>query len=211
MVSRGNVTFPATIWSAKRGRGKLTRATASRPGFPKLTSSHVEAIVVLSNAPNLRYGNDGHVTVGARGRFSECLEASIAIDRQVDVRSGVFATGENRMTLSPDYYAVLGVPSTASRDTIHSAWKALLRQYHPMPIMAWTSLLARKRSTRRMPFWARRTLAPPTTAHGLGHHLIRLAQIARSSPGRPAGDRCDQVRPCSPVAATRNRWRPADG
>ncbi len=35
------------------------------------------------------------------------------------------------MALSPDYYAVLGVPSTASRDTIHSAWKALLRQYHP--------------------------------------------------------------------------------
>lgn len=35
------------------------------------------------------------------------------------------------MALSPDYYAVLGVSSTASRDTIHSAWKALLRQYHP--------------------------------------------------------------------------------
>ncbi|WP_082442220.1 DnaJ domain-containing protein [Sphingomonas sp. Leaf257] len=35
------------------------------------------------------------------------------------------------MALSPDYYAVLGVPSTASRDAIHSAWKALLRQYHP--------------------------------------------------------------------------------
>jgi len=35
------------------------------------------------------------------------------------------------MALSPDYYAVLGVPSTASRDTIHAAWKALLRQYHP--------------------------------------------------------------------------------
>ena len=35
------------------------------------------------------------------------------------------------MTVSPDYYSVLGVPSTASRDTIHAAWKALLRQYHP--------------------------------------------------------------------------------
>lgn len=35
------------------------------------------------------------------------------------------------MALSPDYYSVLGVPSTASRDTIHAAWKALLRQYHP--------------------------------------------------------------------------------
>jgi len=35
------------------------------------------------------------------------------------------------MALSPDYYAVLGVPSTASRDAIHAAWKALLRQYHP--------------------------------------------------------------------------------
>lgn len=35
------------------------------------------------------------------------------------------------MALSPDYYAILGVPSTASRDTIHAAWKALLRQYHP--------------------------------------------------------------------------------
>lgn len=35
------------------------------------------------------------------------------------------------MDLSPDYYSVLGVPSTASRDTIHAAWKALLRQYHP--------------------------------------------------------------------------------
>ncbi|WP_156363564.1 DnaJ domain-containing protein, partial [Sphingomonas sp. Leaf30] len=35
------------------------------------------------------------------------------------------------MALSPDYYSVLGVPSTASRETIHAAWKALLRQYHP--------------------------------------------------------------------------------
>ncbi|TCP97379.1 DnaJ-like protein, partial [Sphingomonas sp. PP-F2F-A104-K0414] len=35
------------------------------------------------------------------------------------------------MALSPDYYSVLGVSSTASRDTIHAAWKALLRQYHP--------------------------------------------------------------------------------
>jgi curved DNA-binding protein CbpA len=35
------------------------------------------------------------------------------------------------MALSPDYYSVLGVPSTASRDVIHAAWKALLRQYHP--------------------------------------------------------------------------------
>jgi curved DNA-binding protein CbpA len=35
------------------------------------------------------------------------------------------------MALSPNYYSVLGVPSTASRDTIHAAWKALLRQYHP--------------------------------------------------------------------------------
>ena len=35
------------------------------------------------------------------------------------------------MAHSPDYYSVLGVPSTASRDTIHAAWKALLRQYHP--------------------------------------------------------------------------------
>ncbi|MBJ6123658.1 J domain-containing protein [Sphingomonas mollis] len=35
------------------------------------------------------------------------------------------------MALSPDYYSVLGVRSTASRDTIHAAWKALLRQYHP--------------------------------------------------------------------------------
>lgn len=35
------------------------------------------------------------------------------------------------MALSPDYYSVLGVPSTASRDAIHAAWKALLRQYHP--------------------------------------------------------------------------------
>jgi hypothetical protein len=35
------------------------------------------------------------------------------------------------MALSPDYYAFLGVSSTASRDTIHAAWKALLRQYHP--------------------------------------------------------------------------------
>ncbi|WP_132833904.1 DnaJ domain-containing protein [Sphingomonas sp. PP-CC-3G-468] len=35
------------------------------------------------------------------------------------------------MPLSPDYYSVLGVPSSASRDTIHAAWKALLRQYHP--------------------------------------------------------------------------------
>jgi len=35
------------------------------------------------------------------------------------------------MAPSPDYYAVLGVPSTASRDTIHAAWKALLRRYHP--------------------------------------------------------------------------------
>ena len=35
------------------------------------------------------------------------------------------------MVLSPDYYSVLGVRSTASRETIHAAWKALLRQYHP--------------------------------------------------------------------------------
>ncbi|WP_132911474.1 DnaJ domain-containing protein [Sphingomonas sp. BK235] len=35
------------------------------------------------------------------------------------------------MALSPDYYSVLGVPSTASRDAIHAAWKALLRRYHP--------------------------------------------------------------------------------
>lgn len=35
------------------------------------------------------------------------------------------------MASSPDYYAVLGVSSTASRETIHAAWKALLRQYHP--------------------------------------------------------------------------------
>ena len=35
------------------------------------------------------------------------------------------------MALSRDYYSVLGVPSTASRVTIHAAWKALLRQYHP--------------------------------------------------------------------------------
>ncbi|MGR6330027.1 J domain-containing protein [Sphingomonas sp. XXL09] len=35
------------------------------------------------------------------------------------------------MAVSPDYYSVLGVPSTASRETIHAAWKALLRQYHP--------------------------------------------------------------------------------
>ncbi|MBB3472127.1 J domain-containing protein [Sphingomonas sp. BK345] len=35
------------------------------------------------------------------------------------------------MALSPDYYSVLGVPSTANRDAIHAAWKALLRQYHP--------------------------------------------------------------------------------
>jgi curved DNA-binding protein CbpA len=35
------------------------------------------------------------------------------------------------MDFSPDYYSVLGVPSTASRDAIHAAWKALLRQYHP--------------------------------------------------------------------------------
>jgi curved DNA-binding protein CbpA len=35
------------------------------------------------------------------------------------------------MALSPDYYSVLGVPSTASRETIHAAWKALLRQHHP--------------------------------------------------------------------------------
>ncbi|WP_353470932.1 DnaJ domain-containing protein [Sphingomonas faeni] len=35
------------------------------------------------------------------------------------------------MALSPDYYSVLGVRSTASRETIHAAWKALLRQYHP--------------------------------------------------------------------------------
>lgn len=35
------------------------------------------------------------------------------------------------MALSSDYYAVLGVPATASPETIHAAWKALLRQYHP--------------------------------------------------------------------------------
>ena len=35
------------------------------------------------------------------------------------------------MAFSPDYYCALGVPSTANRDTIHAAWKALLRQYHP--------------------------------------------------------------------------------
>jgi curved DNA-binding protein CbpA len=35
------------------------------------------------------------------------------------------------MALSRDYYSVLGVPSTASRETIHAAWKALLRQYRP--------------------------------------------------------------------------------
>ncbi len=35
------------------------------------------------------------------------------------------------MALSPDYYSVLGVPSTASREAIHAAWKALLRQHHP--------------------------------------------------------------------------------
>lgn len=35
------------------------------------------------------------------------------------------------MALSPDYYSVLGVPPTADRVVIHSAWKALLRRYHP--------------------------------------------------------------------------------
>ncbi len=35
------------------------------------------------------------------------------------------------MALPPDYYSVLGVTSTASREAIHVAWKALLRQYHP--------------------------------------------------------------------------------
>ncbi|WP_375419650.1 J domain-containing protein [uncultured Sphingomonas sp.] len=35
------------------------------------------------------------------------------------------------MAPSPDYYSVLGVPPTADRVAIHSAWKALLRRYHP--------------------------------------------------------------------------------
>lgn len=35
------------------------------------------------------------------------------------------------MALSFDYYSVLGVPPTADRVVIHSAWKALLRRYHP--------------------------------------------------------------------------------
>lgn len=35
------------------------------------------------------------------------------------------------MACSPDYYSVLGVPPTADRVAIHSAWKALLRRYHP--------------------------------------------------------------------------------
>lgn len=35
------------------------------------------------------------------------------------------------MARSPDYYSVLAVPSTASHEAIHTAWKALLRQYHP--------------------------------------------------------------------------------
>ena len=43
----------------------------------------------------------------------------------------LYAVGNDRMALPPDYYAVLGVPSTASRDAIHAAWKALLRRYHP--------------------------------------------------------------------------------
>ncbi|KQT31207.1 hypothetical protein ASG29_14610 [Sphingomonas sp. Leaf412] len=35
------------------------------------------------------------------------------------------------MAHAPDYYAVLGVRPTADRVAIHSAWKALLRRYHP--------------------------------------------------------------------------------
>lgn len=35
------------------------------------------------------------------------------------------------MAYPTDYYSVLGVPPTADRETIHTAWKALLRRYHP--------------------------------------------------------------------------------
>lgn len=41
------------------------------------------------------------------------------------------ATDNQAMALSPDYYSVLGVLPTADRAVIHSAWKALLRRYHP--------------------------------------------------------------------------------
>ncbi|WP_445191857.1 J domain-containing protein [Sphingomonas sp. Tas61C01] len=35
------------------------------------------------------------------------------------------------MAFSPDYYSVLGVSPSADRAAIHSAWRALLRRYHP--------------------------------------------------------------------------------
>lgn len=131
MVGSWECRFSGRYSVGERGEGQAYDGNGFPPRLPETHLFARRSDCSFVERSKFAYGNDGHVTVGAKGRFSECLEVSIAIDRQVDVCSGVFATGENRMTLSPDYYAVLGVPSTASRDTIHSAWKALLRQYHP--------------------------------------------------------------------------------
>ncbi|MBB3695695.1 J domain-containing protein [Sphingomonas sp. BK580] len=75
-------------------------------------------------------------TIAADGRRLEPPSGPARTDRarsrcERTSLSRVFTVDKGWMAHSPDYYSVLGVPTTASRDVIHAAWKALLRQYHP--------------------------------------------------------------------------------
>ncbi|WP_443027413.1 DnaJ domain-containing protein [Sphingomonas sp. LR59] len=109
------------------------------------------------------------------------------------------------MAVSPDYYSVLGVPSTASRVTIHAAWKALLRQYHPDANHGVDVSARAKAINEAYPFWERRKHAPPMIGRRSGRLPTERPRTDRFTPGKPAGARCDLAPRCSPAVASQSR------
>ncbi|MET0373562.1 MAG: DnaJ domain-containing protein [Rhizorhabdus sp.] len=115
------------------------------------------------------------------------------------------AASNGWMAHSPNYYFVLGLSSTASRDTIHAAWKALLRQYYPDANHG-VDVSARAKEINE----AYSVLGKKEARAAYDRLQFRPAaherrRTARFTPGKPADARCDLARQCSPAVASRSR------
>ena len=108
------------------------------------------------------------------------------------------------MAHSPDYYSVLGLHPAADQAVIHSAWKALLRRYHP-DANPGVDVSARAKAINE----AYAVLGKK--AARAAYDRSRLPRTARIASRQKAGARRGPACPRGPAAASRRNATPTPG